>query len=182
MKNSALLVLLGAVATANLSAQGMGGTTPTTGAGGQTSTQANPGLGSGGGAMGPNTSRPIYISGKVVIEDGSAAVQNVTIERVCGGMARTVAYTDSHGRFNFQWGDRSMIVADASDAGSSSARSSGAGGFGSSQSAGGANPMAVDPFGSRMMNCELRANMAGYRSDSVNLFNKQLADKKGWLK
>ncbi len=27
-----------------------------------------------------------------------------------------------------------------------------------------------------MMNCELRAVMAGFRSDAVNLFNKQLAD------
>src|ERR1700722_770446 len=151
MMNPARFFLLGAIATAGLSAQVMG--SPTTGSGGQTSVQANPGLGSGGGAMGANTSRPIYISGKVVMQDSSAVPPNVTIERVCGGLPKTVAYADSNGRFSFPWGDRSMIVADASDAGSGRAGSSSSGGFGSSQSAGGANSMAADPFGSRMMNC-----------------------------
>jgi TolA-binding protein len=174
MKNSTRFLLLGALATAHLTAQ-MGGT-PTTGSGGQTSVQANPNLGSGGGAMGSNTSRPIYISGKVVIEDGSAVPQNVTIERVCGGINKTVAYTDSKGRFSFPWNDRSMIVSDASDAGSGGARSSGSGGFGSSQSAGGGNTLAADPFGNRMMNCALRASVAGFTSDTVDLFNRKTAD------
>jgi tetratricopeptide (TPR) repeat protein len=175
MKHSARFLLLGAIATVNLTAQ-MGGTTPTTGSGGQTSVQANPNLGSGGGAMGSNTSRPIYISGKVAIEDGSAVPQNVTIERVCSGIAKTVAYTDSNGRFNFPWNDRSMIVSDASDAGSGGARGSGAGGFGSSQSAGGGNTLAADPFGNRMMNCALRASVAGFTSDTVDLYNRKSAD------
>jgi tetratricopeptide (TPR) repeat protein len=174
MMNSARLLLLGAIATASLSAQVMG--SPTTGNGGQTSVQANPGLGSGGGAMGANTSRPIYISGKVVMEDGSPVSPNITIERICGGIPKTVAYTDSNGRFSFSWSDRSMIVTDASDAGSGRAGSSNSGGFGSSQSAGGANSLAADPFGSRMMNCELRANLAGYTSDAVSLFNRKSAD------
>jgi tetratricopeptide (TPR) repeat protein len=178
MKNSALFLLLGAIAPANLMAQagGMGGTTPTTGSGGQTSVQANPSLGSGGGARGADTSRPIYISGKVVIEDGSPVPQNVTIQRVCSGISKTVAYADSNGRFNFQWGDRNLIVADASDAGSGSGRGSNSGGFGSSQSAGGANALATDPFGSRMMNCELRAYVAGFTSDTIKLFNRRTAD------
>jgi tetratricopeptide (TPR) repeat protein len=171
MKNSALFLLLGAIATAHLTAQVMGGT-PTTGGGGQTSVQANPGLGSGGGSMGPNTSRPVYVSGKVVMEDGAPVAPNVTIERVCGGISKTVAYTDSKGHFNFQWGDRSMVT-DASDAGSGRNANSG---FGSSQSAGGANTLAPDPFGSRMVNCELRASMAGYTSDTVDLFNRRTAD------
>jgi tetratricopeptide (TPR) repeat protein len=168
MKLSAVFLL--AFAAAQLSAQsGMGGT-PTTGAGGQTSVQANPSLGNG--AHGPDTSRPINITGKVVIEDGSAPVQNITIERVCSGMSKTVAYTDPKGRFSFQWGDRNTVVADAMDAGSGTRNV----GFGSAQSAGGGNPLAADPFGSRMLNCALRANLAGYSSDAVNLFNKQIAD------
>ncbi|MGO9258102.1 MAG: tetratricopeptide repeat protein [Bryobacteraceae bacterium] len=173
MKHWALFLLLGAIATANLMAQVMGGT-PTTGSGGQTSVQANPNLGSGGGALGPNTASPVYVSGKVVMEDGSPVAPNVTIERVCSGMSKTVAYTDSKGRFNFQWGDRSMTVTDASDAGSSG--HSNTAGFGSSQSAGGANTLAADPFGSRMMNCALRASMAGYTSDNVDLFNRRTSE------
>ena len=173
MKHWALFLLLGAIATANLMAQVMGGT-PTTGSGGQTSVQANPNLGSGGGALGPNTASPVYVSGKVVMEDGSPVAPNVTIERVCSGMSKTVAYTDSKGRFNFQWGDRSMTVTDASDAGSSG--HSNTAGFGSSQSAGGANTLAADPFGSRMMNCALRASMEGYTSDNVDLFNRRTSE------
>jgi tetratricopeptide (TPR) repeat protein len=175
MKNSARFLLLAAVAAIPLRAQ-MGGT-PTTGSGGQTSVQANPGLGSGGGALGANTARPIYISGKVVIEDGSAVPPNVAIERICGGIPKTVAYTDSTGRFSFQWGgDRGMSVTDASDAGSGRPGSAGSGGFGSSQSAGSANTLAADPFGNRMMNCELRASLAGFSSDTVNLVNRKSAD------
>lgn len=148
---------------------GMGGTSPTTGNGGQTSVQANPGRGG-------DTARPIYISGKVVMADGSPAVPNIAIQRVCGGISQTMAYTDSKGSFSFRWGDRNMVLTDAADAGSGSARSSGSGGFGSAQSAGGGNILAADPFGNRMMNCELRASMAGYTSDTVDLFNRHSAD------
>jgi len=167
MKRCALFLLVGAAAT-TLNAQSGMGTTPTTGSGGQTSVQANPNIG----GRNPDTARPINITGKVVVEDASTVAQNITIERVCSGISRTVAYTDAKGRFSFQWGDRNSVVADAADAGSGSRTA----GFGSAQSAGGASPLAADPFGNRMMNCELRAVMAGFRSDAVNLFNKQLAE------
>ena len=172
MKKPALFLLLAAMAAVSLNAQvggGMGGTSPTTGNGGQTSVQANPGRGG-------DVSRPIYISGKVVMADGSPVVPSIAIQRVCSGIPQTVAYTDSKGSFSFRWGDRNMVVTDAADAGSGSARSSGAGGFGSAQSAGGGNTLAADPFGNRMMNCELRASMAGYTSDAVNLFNRHSSD------
>jgi tetratricopeptide (TPR) repeat protein len=173
MKYSALFLLLGAIATGKLTAQ-VTGATPTTGSGGQTSVQANPSLGSGGGAT-TNTSRSIYISGKVAMPDGSV-VSQVTIERVCGGIAKTVAYSNSVGRFSFQWGDSSMIVTDASDAGSGRTHGTSSGGYGSSQSAGGGSALASDPFGNRMMNCELRANAPGFTSDTVDLFNRRTAD------
>ncbi len=166
VKDAPLLLLLAALTGARLIAQvgGMGGTTPTPGTGTQ-SVQANP--------RGGDSSRPVYISGKVAVEDGSAIAQNVTIERICGGISKTVAYTDSKGRFNFEWGNRNLTVTDASDAGSGRSANSG---FGGSQSAGGASALAADPFGSRMMNCELRAVMAGYTSDAVDLFNRKGAD------
>jgi Tfp pilus assembly protein PilF len=165
-----LFFLLVVSATATLTAQvggAMGGTTPTTGSGGQTSVQAAP--------TGSAAGRPIYFSGKVAMQDGSV-VSQVTIERVCGGIAKTVAYTDSNGHFSFQWGDRNMIVTDASDSGTGRSRTSGSGGFGSAQSAGGGSALATDPFGNRMMNCELRANVPGFTSDTVDLFNRRTAD------
>jgi tetratricopeptide (TPR) repeat protein len=112
------------------------------------------------------------------MQDGSPILQDISIQRVCSGMAKTVAYTDSKGHFSFQWGDRNAIVTDAADAGSGPGpgRSSSTGGYGGAQSAGGANALAVDPFGSRMMNCELRASLAGYTSDTINLFNRRSGD------
>jgi|HubBroStandDraft_4_1064222.scaffolds.fasta_scaffold48552_2 tetratricopeptide (TPR) repeat protein len=166
MKYPALFVLIGAIAAVEVRAQ-MGATTPTPGSGGQTSVQANPNPGS--------DPRALYISGKVTIEDGSPVAQ-VNIERVCGGISKTVAYSNSSGRFSFQWGDRSMIVADASDAGSGRTRNASSDGFGGSQSAGGANALASDPFGNRMMNCALRANAPGFTSDTIDLFNRRTSD------
>jgi tetratricopeptide (TPR) repeat protein len=171
MKPSALLLLLCAFAAPQLLAQMGTGTTPTTGNGGQTSIQANPANGSGGSTKPLDTSQPLYISGKVVMQDGSAVPQNMTIQRVCSGIAKTVAYTDAKGHFNFRWGDRTSVIADAADAGAG-----GNAGFGSSQSAGGANPLASDPFGNRMMNCDVRANIVGYSSNNIGLFNRSATD------
>ncbi len=164
MKNAALFLLFGITGSAQVGT----GTTPTTGSGGQTSVQASPNPGSG-------SARPIYFSGKVTLQDGTAAAQ-VNVERVCGGIAKTVAYTNSVGRFSFQWGDSSMTVTDASDAGSGRSRNAGSGGFGSAQSAGGGSALTPDPFASRLMNCELRANAPGFTSDTVDLFNRRSSD------
>jgi tetratricopeptide (TPR) repeat protein len=162
MRAAALLLCLGA--SLLLEGQtGTGGTTPTAGT-------------SGGENRGADVSRPIYISGKVVMEDGAAVMPNITIERVCSGISKTVAYADAKGRFTFRWDDRSMVMDDASDAGSGPTSRANTAGFGGSQSAGGANILAADPFGSRMMNCALRANVAGYTSDTINLFNRRSSD------
>ena len=169
-------MLVGALAAAPLAGQGGMGTTPTTGNGGQTSVQANPNFGAGGGIRGMDSARPITISGRVAIEDGAAIAPNIAIQRVCSGIPKTVAYTDSKGRFSFQWGDRSLVLADAADAGSGTGRSASPGGFGSAQSAGGANPLATDPFGNRMMNCVLRAYLVGYTSDNIDVFNRRAND------
>lgn len=177
MNRIGLLLLLSSMTAGAQVSGASGGVTPTTGSGGQTSVQANPNLGSGGGVHGMDASRPIYISGRVAMEDGSAVSPNLTVQRICSGISKTVAYTDSKGCFSFQWNQGSTLVADASDAGSgtSGSRPSRAG-FGSAQSAGGANALAADPFGNRMMNCELRANVAGYTSDTVSMFNRRSGD------
>jgi tetratricopeptide (TPR) repeat protein len=158
MPSAARLLLLGAIAILSLAAQaggGIGDSTPTT----------------GGGIRGPDTSRSLYISGKVVMQDGSPVLPNIAVQRVCSGISKIVAFTGSDGRFSFQWSDSSRIVTDTADGGSSSSRESDSEGFGNAQSAGGANALASDPFGRRMMNCELRASLAGFTSDTVRLFN-----------
>ena len=155
----------------------MGGTTPTPGSDGHISGTLNPNVSSGSSAGRPaDLTRPVFISGKVVMQDGSPVPMNITIQRVCSGISRTVAYTDAGGRFNFQWGDRNMVLSDASDAGFNTNRQANSAGFGGSQSAGGSNALAADPFGNRMMNCDLRASVGGYTSDSVSLFNRRPTD------
>jgi tetratricopeptide (TPR) repeat protein len=174
MKRLALVILLCAWAGVTFAAQM--GSTPTTSTGGQVNSQSNPNIGVGGDPKSIDPARSVYISGKVVMQDGSPVPQNVAIQRVCSGAAKAVAYTDAKGHFNFRWGDGATVISDASDAGSGSSSNSSAGGFGSSQSAGGGNPLASDPFGNRMMNCDIRANVAGYSSNTISLFNRAATD------
>lgn len=168
----AAVFLLGITSAVNLSAQTAGMAGPPT-AGIPASAGAIPN------ASGPSragSSRPIYITGKVAMGDGSAVPENIAVQRVCAGIAKTVAYTDSKGSFGFQWEDRSLLVTDADDAGTGPSGRAGSSGFGGAQSTGGSNPLATDPFGSRMMNCELRASLAGFTSDSITLLNRRAAD------
>jgi tetratricopeptide (TPR) repeat protein len=116
---------------------------------------------------------PLYISGKVAMQDGSVVPQGVTIQRICGGISKTVAYTDSAGHFSFQWAEKNVIVTDAADAGAAPTAKSSSPAFGASQNAGGSSAFASDPFGSKMQNCELRASVAGYTSDRIGLVNRK---------
>jgi len=124
-----------------------------------------------------NVQRTIFITGKVMMDDGSPVPPNVVIQKVCGANPRSVAYTDSRGHFSFQWGQTNNFMADASEPGfSGSSHSSPIGGFGSAQSAGGSNPLASDPYANQMSGCEIRAQAAGYRSDVVSLASRNPMD------
>jgi tetratricopeptide (TPR) repeat protein len=158
----ARFLLLGSLSVFPLFAQ-----STASGMSGQNTGQVVQPVGSGG---------TIYISGKVAMEDSSAVPQGVTIQRICGGVSKTVAYTDTAGRFSFQWGEKNMIVTDASDAGAAPTAKSSSPGFGASQNAGGSSAFASDPFGNKMTNCVLRANIAGFTSDKVDLFNRKQSD------
>jgi len=133
-------------------------------------------------AMGQNTGtivQPVgstgvvFISGKVSMEDGSPVPQGVTIQRICGGISKTVAYLDTSGRFSFQWDEKNVLVTDVADAGAAPTAKSTSPGFGASQNAGGSSAFASDPFGNKMTSCTLRASASGYRSDVISLFNRR---------
>jgi len=118
--------------------------------------------------------RVFFFSGKVMMDDGTPPPETAVIERVCNGMPRPEAYTDSKGRFNFQLGQNNQMMADAST-------SSGDGIFGG----GGMNSrgsMAPGMGGGRqiterdLMGCELRASLAGFRSDVVSLAGRRSMD------
>ena len=128
----------------------------------------------------PEMQRPIFLSGKVVLDDGTPPPETVVIERVCNGSPRPEAYTDSKGRFSFELGKNQAMFADASVptmggmdgmggmSGSGRSNPSGMGGSGMSGRGG---------IGERdLMGCDLRAVLPGYRSEMVSLANHRAFD------
>lgn len=121
--------------------------------------------------------RPIFLSGKVLMDDGTPPPDSVVIERVCNGTPRPEAYTDSKGRFQFQLGQNSGMMADASvanlggDFGGASRSSTGMGGMSGMGGMGGRGVSERD-----LMGCEIRASLAGYRSEAISLTNRRFMD------
>ncbi|MGC8793068.1 MAG: tetratricopeptide repeat protein, partial [Bryobacteraceae bacterium] len=119
----------------------------------------------------PEIQRPIFLSGRVMLEDGTPPPEPVIIERVCNGQPRPEAYTDSKGRFSFQLGQNTNLIADASvntaadSFGDPTRRSPGAG-FGQTRTISERD----------LIGCELRAVLPGYRSDVVSLAGRRLMD------
>jgi tetratricopeptide (TPR) repeat protein len=114
---------------------------------------------------------PVFLSGKVMVDDGTPPPEPATIERICnGGQPRPEGYTDSKGRFSIQLGQNQAMMPDAST-----------GGFDNN-----------DPFSSRssipgmggqrgiserdLMGCEIRASLPGYRSQVVQLSGRRFLD------
>ncbi|HZS57264.1 MAG TPA: tetratricopeptide repeat protein [Bryobacteraceae bacterium] len=124
----------------------------------------------------PSMTRPIFLSGKVMFDDGSQTNPDIRIERVCGGSSRTEAHTDSKGRFSFQVGQNPMAFADASDSPGDPFGSPG-GRLGSSPSGfGGMTGMSSNNQTNPLWNCELRASYPGFRSDVVDLSTRRSLD------
>jgi len=120
--------------------------------------------------------RPIFISGKVMLDDGTAPTEQVVIERVCNGSPRPEGYTDSKGHFSFELGKNQATMADASY--NNSDDGLGGGGFGGRPGANsnrmpGAGPQITERD---LMGCEIRANLAGYRSDVISLSGRRTLD------
>lgn len=93
-------------------------------------------------------SQTLYVSGKVVLSDGSAPTERVLIQSTCRGQNRTETHTDAHGNFSFRFGDRiSAIVESRVDTDSPPA-----------------NRAPVNA-----QDCELSASLAGFSSDKISL-------------
>ncbi len=131
-----------------------------------------PGMPSREPQMGPMPT-PIFLQGKVILDDGTPAPPNVVIERVCNGQPLPEGYTDSKGHFSFQVGKNTAMIADASVSSMSMGRGGGMNpGFGSPGGFG-----SFDGVSERqMMGCELRASLAGYRSSTIDLSGHRALD------
>jgi tetratricopeptide (TPR) repeat protein len=119
---------------------------------------------------GPFANRPIFLSGKVMFDDGAPTNSDIRIERVCGATQRLEAHTDSKGRFSFQLGGNMALDTDASDSGIG-------GGFGRPQTNSN-SPFSQSGRGGLdgLFGCEIRAAYPGYRSDMIPLANRHALD------
>jgi hypothetical protein len=59
----------------------------------------------------PAIGQKAFISGRVVLDDGSKLTETATIQTLCRGHKQTVTHTDSHGAFSFELGDRASAAA-----------------------------------------------------------------------
>lgn len=106
--------------------------------------------------LGQVTFRQLYLSGNVVLEDGSPPPEPARIELVCGGRIQPQAYTAENGGFNFAVGgsQAERINAGDADSGRPSPKMGSVG---------------EDRSHVSMADCEVRAVVAGYRSSTIKL-------------
>ncbi len=111
---------------------------------------------------------PIFLSGRVMLEDGTAPPPGVVIERVCDGRSHAEGYTDTKGNFSFQlFQPHSGVMQEADETGGMRSGGGGMGGMGGASRAG--SPGGTYGQDRALIGCELRAKIAGYRSQSINL-------------
>jgi tetratricopeptide (TPR) repeat protein len=113
-----------------------------------------------------------------MLEDGSAPPEPVVVERICGAAHKPGGYTDSKGRFSFQVGQdqQEMVGEDASIGPGDVGPGLNGAGRSTAGSAGPTGSSSTLGSDSRMMNCDLRAVLPGYRSDFVNLAGHRYMD------
>lgn len=114
----------------------------------------------------PEFQMPVFISGRVVMDEGTAPESIIVIDRVCAGAQRAVAYTDPSGHFSFQWGSGAGMLSDASESTRGNAMQA-AGEIATSGQRGGAD---------RLLGCELVADAPGFRSSRLDLSGHRTTD------
>ena len=107
----------------------------------------------------------MYLSGKVVMEDGTPPPDPVAIQIVCRSNPRTVAYTDRKGNFSVDVNDRNgQVFADASE------QSAGV----SSMTRG--TERSICPGEPNLMGTTLQADLPGFRSDVLTMTSRHRMD------
>jgi Tfp pilus assembly protein PilF len=97
----------------------------------------------------------IFLSGKVVLDDGMPLTDSAAIQTVCDGEKRTETYTDRQGIFSFKFGD---------------ARSSGRTGLGDAGL--NTNNQTSGQFLYNLRDCELQAVLPGFASETIVLSSR----------
>jgi tetratricopeptide (TPR) repeat protein len=123
----------------------------------------------GGITTGGASQRPIFVTGAVLMEDGSAPPAKVDIELSCQGQSQPQGKTDENGGFQIQLGlDRYQSQRDASTGSAAAAAGFGGALKGQTQVDG----MSI----MSLIGCSLRAALVGYRSDMADLSRIRVGD------
>ncbi len=122
----------------------------------------------------PGLQRPIFLSGKVIMDDGSPVPHNVAIDRVCAGVPHREGFADSQGNFNFQLGRGNQTMQDASERVPFSAVQGFPTGLAGTDFMNGG--LATVGGETSLTGCELHASLPGYRSSAVDLTTHRALD------
>ena len=130
-----------------------GGSNPGTG-GSRPTNPGNIGLGTTPTIPTPDMDRSVFVNGRVVMPDGSAISESVSIESNCNNRKRLETYTDSHGNFSFELKKKSSLTTmQTADISSYDEQ-----------------PMSQGSNGTfQFANCELEAVLPGYSSEVVQM-------------
>src|SRR5271154_5861335 len=103
-----------------------------------------------------STSSTVYISGTVVLDDGSELTEPAVIQTICQGRRHSETYTDGRGNFSFRFGDPTQgATAAITDATSSNVTDRS--GLQSRQN---------------LQECQLQAELAGFSSQPTELSSR----------
>lgn len=121
--------------------------------------------------------QPLYITGKVVMDDGTPPPDPVAIQLVCGVVPHTVTFTDAKGHFSVDLNDRMARseFADATDGDAFGRPQPGQSPYAAINS-NQAGPGSFGLGGRDLMSCQLEASQAGFRSDVVQLGTRHRLD------
>lgn len=117
--------------------------------------------------------RTIFLSGRVMLDDGTPPPVTVTIMRVCSGNPQPQAYTDAKGRFNFELGRGLGVVPDASTDSQDILRPRATMAPGTAI---GDHALGGAAQSNPTRGCELQAYLPGYRSEAVDLSGRRPMD------
>jgi len=164
-----VLLLAAPSSLGQLWGQGLpGGTTPTTDA------MINTAAGVAALSPSPVTHPAILLTGRVLLENGSPPPHPAKIERVCNSVPHSEGFTDAQGNFGIHFGSTVSVSqeADEQDRLSPSVTAP----VQALPSQGGDEAGATLTSDRRLLDCELRAVLAGYHSRSVPIKPLHLMD------
>jgi len=125
--------------------------------------------------------RPLFLSGKVILDDGREPGQPVRVELICQGTVMRQEYASSSGAFSLELnrggGQNSLQPIDASVSGSGYGGSPG-GGFsaGLTGDMGRGQGTFGDSRSQNLSSCEIQAQLTGYQSDILTLGPRRALD------